>query len=334
MLRLAEAGSLQTSAPCTVTEPLSGLSRPDTIDSVVVLPAPFGPTMPKIDPAGTARLIASTASVSPKRLLRPVTWSTISRGFCGTGAAAPAAPVPGLGEAAGVFFAGAFFAAGALLVEVRFAAGAVEAGAAAEAFAAGALVAEPFAAEVLAAAVLAAAVFEAGVFEVEVFEVFEVAVFEVAVFEVDVFAAEVSAAAIFEAELFAAEVFAAGAFAVLAAGAFVVLAAGAFAVDAAGPAAVVLAGAVFAVDALLAVDAAFRTGAAFFAGAGAGADEFSLSGVGSWPRSASTPIPYRSVYRPPGTTAPPPGYLKGGWTRYHDLRTSTRPPRGRSCASA
>ncbi len=57
MLRLATTGSFQTSAPCTVIEPLSGRRSPVAIESVVVLPAPFGPTMPKIDPTGTDRLM-------------------------------------------------------------------------------------------------------------------------------------------------------------------------------------------------------------------------------------------------------------------------------------
>src|SRR5208282_4271954 len=43
----------------------------------VVLPDPFGPTRPRISPAPTRRLSASSARKPPKRLTRP---STASRG--------------------------------------------------------------------------------------------------------------------------------------------------------------------------------------------------------------------------------------------------------------
>jgi hypothetical protein len=39
--------------------------------SNVVLPAPFGPTIPKKDPAGMSSSMSSTATVGPKRLLSP-----------------------------------------------------------------------------------------------------------------------------------------------------------------------------------------------------------------------------------------------------------------------
>ena len=42
------------------------------MDSVVVLPAPFGPTIPKKEPAGTSRLMPSTAILLPKRLASPL----------------------------------------------------------------------------------------------------------------------------------------------------------------------------------------------------------------------------------------------------------------------
>jgi len=51
----AATGSAQTSRPKIRTVPPSGRSRPTAIDSDVVLPAPFGPTRPKNDPAGTVR---------------------------------------------------------------------------------------------------------------------------------------------------------------------------------------------------------------------------------------------------------------------------------------
>lgn len=47
MRALARTGSAQMSAPNTVEVPASGRSSPAAIDSVVVLPAPFGPTQPE-----------------------------------------------------------------------------------------------------------------------------------------------------------------------------------------------------------------------------------------------------------------------------------------------
>ncbi|BCW76162.1 hypothetical protein NicSoilB11_24870 [Arthrobacter sp. NicSoilB11] len=41
------------------------------MDSVVVLPAPLGPTIPKNEPAGTSRLMPSTAIFPPNLLASP-----------------------------------------------------------------------------------------------------------------------------------------------------------------------------------------------------------------------------------------------------------------------
>ncbi len=40
------------------------------MSSVVVFPAPFGPTSPKKLPAGTSRETSATASVCPERLVQ------------------------------------------------------------------------------------------------------------------------------------------------------------------------------------------------------------------------------------------------------------------------
>src|SRR6478735_7424662 len=69
--RLAATGSDHTSRPRTNTCPASGRSRPVTIERVVVLPAPLGPTRPKNDPRGTSRSTPLTAMTSPKRLPSP-----------------------------------------------------------------------------------------------------------------------------------------------------------------------------------------------------------------------------------------------------------------------
>ena len=52
MTALARARLCQTSTPPTHTAPASGRRRPVHIFSVVVLPAPFGPTRPKKLEAG------------------------------------------------------------------------------------------------------------------------------------------------------------------------------------------------------------------------------------------------------------------------------------------
>ena len=44
MIRLAATGSASASMPATRIEPASGRSRPAIMRSVVVLPAPFGPS--------------------------------------------------------------------------------------------------------------------------------------------------------------------------------------------------------------------------------------------------------------------------------------------------
>ena len=53
------------SAPKISTWPDSGVSRPEIIEMVVVLPAPFGPSKPKISPAATSNETPSTALVLP-----------------------------------------------------------------------------------------------------------------------------------------------------------------------------------------------------------------------------------------------------------------------------
>src|SRR5687768_6512964 len=54
--------------PRTLTSPLSGARRPSRISTVVVLPAPFGPSKPKISPGATSKLTPSTAWTDPYAL--------------------------------------------------------------------------------------------------------------------------------------------------------------------------------------------------------------------------------------------------------------------------
>src|ERR1043165_4981685 len=53
--------------------PSSGRSNPQSMRMVVVFPEPFGPRKPQTSPSGTAISTSSTASLRPKRLVRPCT---------------------------------------------------------------------------------------------------------------------------------------------------------------------------------------------------------------------------------------------------------------------
>ena len=61
---LASAGWATTSTPPTTARPDVGTTRVVSMPAVVVLPAPFGPSRPKISPAATDRFSSSTARKS------------------------------------------------------------------------------------------------------------------------------------------------------------------------------------------------------------------------------------------------------------------------------
>ena len=62
---LTATGSRATSKPSTVTRPPVGFTRVVIAPIVVVLPAPLGPSSPKISPSRTAKSIPVTASGAP-----------------------------------------------------------------------------------------------------------------------------------------------------------------------------------------------------------------------------------------------------------------------------
>src|SRR6202022_2857899 len=66
-----------TSNPRTRAVPEVDVVSPSRSWIVVVLPAPFGPRRPKISPRRTSKERWSTATTSPKRLVRLSTWMTI-----------------------------------------------------------------------------------------------------------------------------------------------------------------------------------------------------------------------------------------------------------------
>src|ERR1035438_903992 len=66
-------GSRMMSYPATMAVPLVGGTSVVNMRMSVLLPAPFGPSRPKISPPGTMKLTLSTASSAPKRLLMPST---------------------------------------------------------------------------------------------------------------------------------------------------------------------------------------------------------------------------------------------------------------------
>src|SRR6516165_12111850 len=82
--------------------PASGLSRPATRRSAVVLPAPVGPSRTTKDPSSISIERSSTASVSPKRLLTPFTLtSAMGRSFGESGRDGPPARLVEEGELVG-----------------------------------------------------------------------------------------------------------------------------------------------------------------------------------------------------------------------------------------
>jgi hypothetical protein len=62
--RLTSAGSDATSTPATRADPPSGRSNVVRHRTVVVLPAPFGPSNPRILPFGTAKSTPPSATKS------------------------------------------------------------------------------------------------------------------------------------------------------------------------------------------------------------------------------------------------------------------------------
>src|SRR5207237_5554996 len=62
---LAAVGCATTSMPPTKARPLVGMTRVVNMPAVVVFPAPFGPSKPKISPRCTARSSSSTALSPP-----------------------------------------------------------------------------------------------------------------------------------------------------------------------------------------------------------------------------------------------------------------------------
>ena len=61
---LASAGCAATSTPARKARPDVGTTRVVRMPAVVVFPAPFGPSKPKISPAATLRFSRSTAAKS------------------------------------------------------------------------------------------------------------------------------------------------------------------------------------------------------------------------------------------------------------------------------
>ena len=71
------AASVTTSRPATLAEPRSGRSSVASTRTAVVLPAPFGPSMPRIEPRGTSRSTPSSALVLPNVFSRPIASSAM-----------------------------------------------------------------------------------------------------------------------------------------------------------------------------------------------------------------------------------------------------------------
>ena len=64
-------GSCVTSVPCNLMEPASGLSKPATIRSSVVLPDPEGPSIVKNSPSPISRLMSCNTVVDANDFATP-----------------------------------------------------------------------------------------------------------------------------------------------------------------------------------------------------------------------------------------------------------------------
>ena len=83
-----------------------GVRRPQIIEIVVVLPAPFGPSRPYVSPGAISKPTPSTASRSPNRFTRPVQLSigasgVVEAGRSGASGASGASSAPAGGIGAG-----------------------------------------------------------------------------------------------------------------------------------------------------------------------------------------------------------------------------------------
>ena len=83
------------SSPFISTRPPRGCRRPESTPKSVVLPAPFGPTRPTVDPGGTDRLTPSSATTPPKRMV----MFSAARTGAGNAAAVGASTGPRFGGA-------------------------------------------------------------------------------------------------------------------------------------------------------------------------------------------------------------------------------------------
>ena len=78
--RRTSRGCEATSKPATRALPSVGRSRVESMRTVVVLPAPFGPSRPKIVPGRTSNEMSLTATISlPRRRRGPPRWKTRRR---------------------------------------------------------------------------------------------------------------------------------------------------------------------------------------------------------------------------------------------------------------
>src|SRR5450755_3036774 len=70
------ASSLVTVRPARRTSPALGARSPEMRPNRLVLPAPFGPTIPTVSPAWTVRERSSATTTRPNRLVTPSSWSS------------------------------------------------------------------------------------------------------------------------------------------------------------------------------------------------------------------------------------------------------------------
>src|SRR3954447_1525000 len=87
-----DADSGLTATPLISTDPPVGRASPVISRSVVVFPAPLGPSSPKTDAAGTSRSSPSTARTPPPAVKRLVSLRQTTLAGASPGRAGAAAP--------------------------------------------------------------------------------------------------------------------------------------------------------------------------------------------------------------------------------------------------
>src|ERR1700721_691624 len=76
-LHRAAASGLRPAPPPKETVPAPGARSPEMRPNRLVLPAPFGPTIPTVSPGPTSNERSSAMTTRPNRFVQPSSWSSV-----------------------------------------------------------------------------------------------------------------------------------------------------------------------------------------------------------------------------------------------------------------